>query len=379
MAFGVGLIDQPVNARTAPTTAARSGYLTAVAAGVDYWIPDHLNSLLPRAVGTEQYLGMARLAPDVDAYLEPWTLLGQVAAWNRIPRLRLGIGVTDAGRRNPAVTAQAAATLHLMTRGRAILGIGVGEREGNQPYGVDWSRPVARFEEAIATIRALWDSDGELVSRDSEFFPLHNAMFALPPYKGKWPEVWIASHGPRMLKITGRYADAWFPATVLHPEDYAQRLDVVRSAASDAGRDPMSVLPAVALPLFTGRTRDDVDELMDSRAAKAMALCVPASEWPAFGATHPLGQDFSGLQDLVPQTMSEGDVLSYTEQVPGEMVRKLTLNGTPDEIIEQAAVWRDHGVRHITVLNLSAMQPSLRKTVASNLPFTSVLRRLKKL
>jgi phthiodiolone/phenolphthiodiolone dimycocerosates ketoreductase len=47
--------------------------------------------------------------------------------------MRLGIGVTDAGRRNPAVTAQAAATLHLLTRGRGILGIGTGEREGNEP------------------------------------------------------------------------------------------------------------------------------------------------------------------------------------------------------------------------------------------------------
>ena len=73
---------------------------------------------------------------------------------NRLGRLRLGISVTDASRRNPAVTAQAAATLHLLTRGRAILGIGVGEREGNEPYGVDWtnqlrglrkpSRPFAR-------------------------------------------------------------------------------------------------------------------------------------------------------------------------------------------------------------------------------------------
>jgi alkanesulfonate monooxygenase SsuD/methylene tetrahydromethanopterin reductase-like flavin-dependent oxidoreductase (luciferase family) len=64
---------------------------------------------------------------------------------------------------------QAAATLRLPTRGRAILGIGTGEREGNEPYGVDWSKPVARFEGALATIRALWNSNGELVTRDSAF------------------------------------------------------------------------------------------------------------------------------------------------------------------------------------------------------------------
>jgi phthiodiolone/phenolphthiodiolone dimycocerosates ketoreductase len=69
--------------------------------------------------------------------------------------MRLGVAVTDTGRRNPAVTAQAVASLHLLTRGRAVLGIGTGERESNAPYGVDWSKPVARFEEALATIRAL--------------------------------------------------------------------------------------------------------------------------------------------------------------------------------------------------------------------------------
>jgi phthiodiolone/phenolphthiodiolone dimycocerosates ketoreductase len=139
-------------------------------------------------------------------------MLGHLAARNRLGRLRRGVSVTDTGRRNPAVTAQAAATLHLLTRGRAILGIGTGEREGNEPYGVDWSKPVARFEEALATIRALWNSGGELVKRDSPFFPFRDAVFDLPPYRGKWPEIWIAAHGPRMLRATGRYADAWFPA-----------------------------------------------------------------------------------------------------------------------------------------------------------------------
>jgi len=190
-------------------------------------------------------VGVARVAPKIDAALEPWTLLGHLASRNRFARVRLGVGVTDASRRNPAVTAQAAATLHLITRGRAILGIGVGEREGNEPYGVDWSKPVARFEEAIATIRALWDSGGELVSRDSPYFPLRNALFDLPPYRGKWPVIWIAAHGPRMLRATGRYADAWFPAATMAPKNYARDLEAVRTAASDAGRDPMSITPAV--------------------------------------------------------------------------------------------------------------------------------------
>jgi alkanesulfonate monooxygenase SsuD/methylene tetrahydromethanopterin reductase-like flavin-dependent oxidoreductase (luciferase family) len=163
----VGLAEQSVHTRYAPTALVQASYLTAVATRMDsFWLPDHLNSLFPRSVMTPKYVGTARLAPKTDACLEPWTILGHLAARNRLGRLRLGIGVTDASRRNPAVTAQAAATLHLLTRGRAILGIGTGEREGNEPYGVEWSKPVARFEEAMATIRALWNSGGDLVTRD---------------------------------------------------------------------------------------------------------------------------------------------------------------------------------------------------------------------
>ncbi|MGZ6497040.1 MAG: LLM class flavin-dependent oxidoreductase [Actinomycetota bacterium] len=378
--FRVGLGNQILNSRYSPTAFARADYLTAVAAGLDaYWVGDHLNALFPRSIYKPEYVGASRLAPKIDANLEPWTLLGHLASRNRFSRVRLGVGVTDASRRNPAVTAQAAATLHLITRGRAVLGIGVGEREGNEPYGVDWTKPVARFEEAVATIRALWNSGGELVSRESPYFPLRNALFDLPPYRGKWPEIWIAAHGPRMLRATGRYADAWFPALASRPEDYARGLEAVRTAASDAGRDPMSITPAVWLFVVTGRSRDDVDAILHSDAARAFALNVPAEVWASHGVEHPLGADFSGAQDFLPQTLDEPTVLSHARKVPVSLLKASLLNGTPEEVIEQAAEWRDHGVRYLVAANASILQPSLRKGVAAGAPFFKILRGLKRL
>jgi phthiodiolone/phenolphthiodiolone dimycocerosates ketoreductase len=380
MSLGIGYLDLPLNSRLSATALLRPGYLTAAATGFDsYWLPDHLNNLVPRSLWSPEYIGAARLIPDADACLEPWTMLGRIAGWNRIARLRLGVAVTDAGRRNPAVTAQAAATLHLLTRGRAILGIGVGEREGNEPYGVEWNRPVARFEEALATIRALFDSHGELISRDSEFFPLRDAIFALPPYRGTYPELWVASRGPRMLRITGRYADAWFPSSVTRPDDYSERLDVICSAASDAGRDPRSVLPAVVLMAAVGNSRDAADEIVDAPLVRAMALCLPDAEWSRHGATHPLGAGFSGMQDIIPQTIDTESALSHIAQVPSTLLREATLNGTPDDIVDQAAEWRDRGVRHLTLLNVSVMQPKLRNGAATNAPLARLLRKLKRL
>jgi len=378
--FRVGVMDPIVAARPAAETFTRANYLGAVANHVDsFWVPDHLNGLFPRSLWKQKYCGATKLLPRVDAFMEPWTMLGHIAARNRLGRMRLGVGVTDTGRRNPAVTAQAAATLHLLTRGRAILGIGPGEREGNEPYGVDWSKPVGRFEEAMATIRALWDSRGELVNRDSPYFPLRNALFDLPPYRGKWPEIWIGAHGPRMLRATGRYGDAYFPGFPHRPVDYKQRLDVVRASASDVGRDPMSIIPAVNLFVITGRSRDDVDEALESELIKANGLAASDEVFARHGARHPLGAGFSGSQDLLPHDMDEQTALSHVADIPSSLVREILLNGTPDEVIEQAAQWRDCGVRYMVLVNASFMQRNLRKGLTSVQPFNKIVRGLKNL
>jgi phthiodiolone/phenolphthiodiolone dimycocerosates ketoreductase len=378
--FRVGVGDGILVGRPEPETLNRAGYLNAVANRVDsFWVPDHLNQVFPRSLWKQKYCGAAKLIPKIDAVMEPWTMLGHLAARNRVGRLRLGVAVTDTGRRNPAVTAQAAATLHLLTRGRAILGIGPGEREGNEPYGVDWSKPVARFEEAMATIRALWNSGGELVSRDSPFFPLRNAVFDLPPYRGKWPEIWMGAHGPRMLRAAGRYADAFFPGFPHPPEEYPQRLDVVRSAASDAGRDPMAILPALQMFVVTGQTRDDVDEALESELLQVMGLNASDEFFARHGAQHPLGAGFTGAQDLLPHGMDEQTALSHAAAVPRSLMREFLLNGTPDEVIEQAAQWRDYGVRYMVIINGSFLQRSLRKGLASAMPFNTIIRGLKKL
>ena len=375
----VGVMNNTINSRYGPKPPVNADYLTAVACGADsFWVADHLNSVLPPSMWKPEYVGAAKLIPKMDAHLEPWTILGYLAGHNKIGRMRLGVAVTDAGRRNPAVTAQAVASLHLLTRGRAVLGIGTGERESNAPYGVDWSKPVARFEEAVATIRALWDSKGELVSRDSPFFPLHNATFALPPYKGKWPEIWIAAHGPRMIRAAGRYADGWFPGTTRATE-YGEQLGAVRVAASDAGRDPMAITPALIRFIVTGKTRGEIDDVVNSDIAKIFTLTSPAADWARHGVEHPLGADFSGVQDLIPQLIDEQTALSFAAKVPTSLVKELFAVGTPDEVVDQIAEFRNHGLRHLVVGNAGAIQPSLRRSAMTTTPYVKLVRQLRKL
>lgn len=376
----VGLMDPVMAARGRVDAVSRASYLGAVANRVDsYWVPDHINGQTPRPLWAPKYMLSSRMFRSPDAAMDAWMLLSSLAARRRVSRIPLGVGVTDTGKRHPAVTAQSAATLNLMTRGRAILGIGPGERVGNEPYGVDWAKPVARFEEALATIRALWDSKGELVNRDSPYFPLRDAIFDLPPYKGRWPEIWVAAHGPRMLRATGRYGDAWFPGFAHLPGDYAARLEVIRSAASDAGRDPMAITPAFWMPVMVGKDRDSVEATLSSVAVRAWALNGSSDFFAHHGAEHPMGAGFTGMQDHVAFTLDEPTILDKASRVPLDVVKGMLLHGTVDDVLDQAAVWRDHGVRHIVVVNFGPMGPGLRSGLASTGPFNKVVRGLKRL
>ncbi|WP_024802771.1 LLM class flavin-dependent oxidoreductase [Nocardia sp. BMG51109] len=378
--FRTGLLDLALVPRLTPDLTLRASQWLAQLAGVDaLFLPDHLVGLLPSSVWRPEDFGAARLTPNANAFHEPWTALGYVAAQNNLRRLRLGIGVTDAGRRNPAVTAQAAASLHLFTRGRAILGLGPGERENNAPYGVAWDTPVARFEEAVETIRVLWESGGEPVTRDSKFFPLRDAVFDVPRYRGTRPELWIGGHGPRMLRAVGRYADAWFPAYPQTPAQYREHLTAVRDAASNAGRDPRSIVPAAMLFVITGLSDDGIEEAVESVAARAFGLCMSSEVWARHGVQHPLGDNFSGIQDLLPHLLDRDTVLSYAEKVSPAMVRDYCVVGKPDEIRDQIAVWRDHGLRYPVLVNFSSVHPKFGPVLTSNLPIIRALRKLRQL
>jgi phthiodiolone/phenolphthiodiolone dimycocerosates ketoreductase len=85
------------------------------------------------------------------------------------------------------------------------------------------------------------------------------------------------------------------------------------------------------------------------------------------------------MQDHVAFTMDDKTIRDMAAKVPLPVVKGMMLHGTPDEVLEQAAVWRDHGVRHIVVVNFGPMQPDVRTGLATMLPFNAVVRGLKRL
>src|SRR6476661_149553 len=113
--------------------------------------------------------------------VENWTILSMAAATAR--NVTVGPFVINVMNRHPAVLARMASTLQIASGGRLVLGMGIGGApKEHAAYGIDFpeaTERVARLDEAIAVIRALWT--GGPVTRPSPFYPLDDAhAFPVP-------------------------------------------------------------------------------------------------------------------------------------------------------------------------------------------------------
>ncbi|MGW0122934.1 TIGR03557 family F420-dependent LLM class oxidoreductase [Streptomyces sp. NPDC003327] len=134
-----------------------------------------------------------------------WSVLGAAAqATSSIPLMTFVTCPTF--RYHPAVIAQKAATLQLLSEGRFRLGLGSGENLNEHVVGAGWPSArvrLERLEEAVDIIRALFT--GEYVSRRGPHFPVDNArLWDLPDTP---PPLGIAVSGPRSCALAGRHAD----------------------------------------------------------------------------------------------------------------------------------------------------------------------------
>ena len=362
---------------TAPLRLERVSLRLAKLFGVDsLFVPDHYLSYVPRSVWGPGLTPAAKMVPSPDAFFDPFVMMGMMAA--RYRGVRIGTGVTEPFRRHPATLAQAFVTLDHLTRGRAILGLGNGERENTQPYGIPFTKRVARLEEALAIIRRLWESRGEPVDFDGTFWRLRRALFTTPLYDGKPPPIWLAAHAPRMLGLTGRFADGWYPTIKMPAADYRERLGRIYAAAAEAGRPTTGFEPALQIQLALGRDRRSVlEHFLKIPAGAALAMLLPGALWKRHGLRHPLGEEFEGFPDFVPQEVTEAHIEASRRQVTPELVADAVFAGSVNEVIEEVRPLVDAGLRHVVIWNVGPLATGA--TPADLVRLALVVRRLRRL
>ena len=222
--------------------------------------------------------------------LEGWTLLAALGAATE--RIRLGTLVTGMTYRHPSLLATEVVTVDHVSGGRVECAVGAAWN-GDEHRELGFGYPsvlerAERLEEGVEVLRLLMS--GERVSFEGRYFGLRNALYRPAPVQRPHPPIWIGASGRElMLPIVGRQADAWHT----WGGRYAEKWDVVRRAAEDAGRDPGSIVRASSLSI--SEPWDEVRRAVDAHVANGVKYLVV--DWPSEGRGR--------LEEFIEQVMPE--------------------------------------------------------------------------
>ena len=346
--MGLQISTQPPLAATrAFALAARATRLESV------MLIDHFQNVFPRALWDSDFTWLAARRPSPHEMFDYQVLAGYLA--RKVGRMRLGVGVTEAVRRHPVLIAQSMMTLAYLTRRAPILGIGAGERMNIDPYGLDFTHPVARLEEALQIIRMCLSSRGPM-SFSGAHFHLEGAAMDLKAPPDRVPEIWVGGQGAHMLELAGRYGDGWYPASVVSPTQYAEKLAVVRAAARGAARDDALITPALHRFVVFGSTEREARAMLHSKAIRLLGLGAPAEVWQRAGVRHPLGEDYNAIVDFVPDRHDRATVEAAIAAVPDAvMTEGPLLWGTPTQVAAKLRDFGDAGLRHVILAPVSGL------------------------
>ena len=162
--------------------------------------------------------------------VECWTALSMAAG--QTERITVGSFVLNVLNRHPALVARMASTLQIASGGRLVLGMGIGgARKEHEAYGLGFPEAperVARLEEAVAVIRAMWT--GGPVTRESPFYPLHEA--SAHPVPNPPPPIIVGGETPAGARLAGRIGDGWSA----FDDNFEQNLPLYLESLEAAGR-----------------------------------------------------------------------------------------------------------------------------------------------
>jgi len=322
--------------------------------------PDHFAGFIPESIWVPEITELAYLQQSPHTYYELASIMGACAAVTE--HVKLLSSVTEPIRRHPALIAQTFLTLDHVSRGRTILGIGAGEIENIEPYGLNYRGQVGRLREALQIITQIWNTH-EPFSFNGKFWKMRDAVLSLrPAVEGKPPPIWIAAHGPKMLEIAAEFGDGWIP-TLLPPKDLGEKLRIIKNHRVKLQKTG-DFTAALWNWCILDNDESECNRMMNTKLARAYALLLPASEWKRLGFTHPFGDTFHSLTNFIPMRYDRKTTLDAIEQVPQEVLDSFYMTGDSESLIKQLEEYVRQGLDHMILWNTTGMY-DLSKTKSS--------------
>ena len=197
--------------------------------------------------------------PTQEATHEAWTLMAAFAA--ATSRVRLGQMCTCMGYRNPAYLAKVAATVDVISGGRAEMGIGAGWYEHEwRAYGYGFPKAgdrIGMLDEGVQIMRQLW-TEGT-ATLDGKHYQVDGAICRPLPLQDGGVPLWIAGGGEkRTLRIAARYADYTnFDGT---PEGFQHKSEILEQHCAEVGTDFGAITRSANYNVVLGETEKDVQD-----------------------------------------------------------------------------------------------------------------------
>ena len=180
----------------------------------------------------------APAAPQYRSVLDPVTVLGFAAAVTS--RIRLGTGIVNLPFQSPVLLAKQLTTLDVLSSGRLDAGIGLGwSEEEFVASGVGFAGRGARCEEYVAALRAVWGPDP--VSFAGKFYTIPASNIGPKPVQQPHPPLILGGGAAAALRRAGRIGDGWVSSSREDVGGLGDKIETVRAAARDAGRDPATL------------------------------------------------------------------------------------------------------------------------------------------
>ena len=285
-----------------------------------------------------QLIDLARLA-EACGYESIWVPEGsgkdafsQLTAYAlATQRIQLGTGIAIIYSRTPSLLAMTAGTLDHVSSKRAILGLGIGHRQGIElGHGVTFGKPMRRMREYVATIRAILH--GENIPEATEV-PIKRFRLEFTPERASLP-IYLAALGPRMCQLAGEIADGvlmnWATMTYVQ-----EAIANVRLGTERAGRAPDEVDIACYIRAAVGPDETAVRQALARETVRYISLDFYRQMFNQSGFT----EETEAVMKALPSGID-----AAAERISDRMLAEVAIFGSPETCRRRIEAYRALGV-----------------------------------
>jgi F420-dependent oxidoreductase-like protein len=279
--------------------------------------------------------------------------------------IKLGTAILQMPARTPAMTAMTAATLDLLSGGRALLGLGLSgpqvvEGWHGQPYG----KPLTRTREYVEIVRRIWAREEPLNFQGEEYHvPIQGGTglgkplkLIVHPLRARIP-IYLAAIGPKNMEMAGEIADGWLPVFYSPTREASYLAPLETGLARRASTEPYDIAPTATVVL-------GADVAACRQWVKPMlALYIGGMGARGKNFYHDLAcrYGYEAAARTIQDLYLEGKKDAAAAAVPDALVDEVALCGPKERIAELIEPWKRS---RVTTLICGAAQPEALRVMA---------------